>query len=160
MKRTLTAALTATTLLMTTAAVADEDVQKVQVAVDTAAIENLKGAVVWKNVALDLNAAIVERLGDQLDQDGARVMIDIDTVALANSLEEALNIADAKLAGDVNIFVPGMQNDEVYSLSVSAEQASAFYPEGTDSELVTVSSEVFYRAMIDGFADNVASRLN
>lgn len=159
MKRAFTAALTATSLLMSTAAFANTDYESIEVQADTAAIENLEGAVVWKNVAIDLNAALQQSLKGKLEEDGVRVMVDLDTIALANGLEEALNINDAELAGDVKIFVPGMQNDENYTLSVSAEQASPFFPEGTDTAALTVSSEVFYRAMVEGFAENVASRL-
>lgn len=47
-----------------------------------------------------------------------------------------------------------------YILTVSFAQAVAFLPAGTDSATLTWDSPVFYKAMIDAFADAVALSLD
>jgi len=150
-----TAALT----LAATTAIAATNVKEIDVEVDLDAIENIQAAQVWTEVGSDLETAIAERLIGQLDDSGARILIDIDEVQLANSFQQAFGVADSVLVGDVNIKEPGIANNERYTLTVQAEQLVAYFPDGTIQGDLTMGSEVYYTAMVNAFADNVVEKL-
>lgn len=152
---TTTAALT----LMASTALASTSVKKIDVDVDLDAIENAKAVEVWQDVSTDLETAIAKRLVSQLDDDGARIIIDIDEVSLANNFEQAYGFEDAVLQGDVSLRIPGLFNNENYTLTVSSDEIRTYLPETGGTEVPRVDSEVFYQAMIEGFADNVAAKL-
>ncbi|UYV39083.1 hypothetical protein N4R57_08770 [Rhodobacteraceae bacterium D3-12] len=162
----LSAALTST-LALTGAAHADKMMVKdIDVMTDMAAIENAKAAGVWKTVDGTLEEALLARLTDRISDKGAIITIDIDEVSLANNFEIANNLADSTLKGWVKIERTYDEKGEVvelpeelYELSVTALEAKAYYPEGTDMETVKVNSDVFYTAMIAAFADNVVEKL-
>ncbi len=150
---------TAAFTLAASTALAATPVKEIDVEVDLAAIENIQAAQVWTEIGGDLETAIAERIVNQLDDSGARVLIDIDEVQLANSFQQAIGASEAVLVGDVNIKVPGIANNENYTLSVQAEQAKAYFPDGTVMSDLTMSSDAYYTAMVNAFADNVVEKL-
>lgn len=151
--------LTTAAVLFATSALAS-NVQSVEVEADLTAVENTEAASVWKDLSSDLETEIAERLVSKIGEDGASIEIEIDSVELANSLSQAMGVADSKLVGDVEIDAPGLFNKVDYTLTVSGEQAVAYYPDGTQVADLTVGSEVYYNAMLDAFADNVVSKLD
>lgn len=165
----LRAALTSTLALTALTGTAHADkmmVKEIDVMTDMSAIENAKAAGVWKSVDDTLEEAILARLTDRVSDKGAIVMVDIDEVSLANNFEIANNIADSTLKGWVKIDRTFMEKgqqvelpEELYELTVSALEAQAYYPDGTDATTVKVNSDVFYTAMINAFADNVVEKL-
>ena len=160
MKRFALTALIASSITVTAGlASAKVDVEDIRVTIDLNAVENIKAASVWNDLAGDLETAIAAKLIDQISDTGAEVVIDIDEVSLANNFELAANIEEAKLVGDVLLKIPGIANNERYQLTVSANEAKAFYPDGTDAGTVTLESDVFYTAMIERFAENVTAKL-
>ncbi|MCG7621788.1 hypothetical protein [Epibacterium sp. Ofav1-8] len=157
-----TTALVAT---MATAAGASTMVQDIDVDADASALKNSGAVAVWSELETDLETALAAQLVHQLAEEGqtaedaAEIDIEIDTVALASSLQAEMGIADSVLEGDVSVDLPGSQYDQRYTLTVSAEQANVYYPEGTDVTTLNVGSEVFYTAMVDAFATHVAEKL-
>lgn len=151
--------LTTAAVLFATSALAS-NVQSVEVEADLTAVENTEAASVWRDLSSDLETEIAERLVSKIGEDGASIEIEIDSVELANSLSQAMGVADSKLVGDVEIDAPGLFNKVDYTLTVSGEQAVAYYPDGTQVADLTVGSEVYYNAMLDAFADNVVSKLD
>ena len=136
-------------------------ISKVEVKVDTAALENAKAAARWLSISADLNKAIVSRLGDRIDKNGADIKIDIDSVALANSLQAALGTAESKLVGSVKVIHTGGDLEpQHYELTVSFADAGALFPEGTDLTAISTDTQEYYQAMIDAFADHVVAKLN
>ncbi|MBM7069794.1 hypothetical protein [Actibacterium sp. 188UL27-1] len=158
MKR-ITSVLAIAAALSATTAISATEVEEIDVTVDLTALENAEAAGVWTNIASDLENAIAARLVDQLSEDGASITIDIDEVALANSLDKAVGAGEATLQGDVEIRVPGLANNENYTLTVNAEQVQPFVPEGMVVTDLKVEDGAFYDAMIQGFAENVAMKL-
>ena len=158
--RVLSAALATALLSTTVAAFAAVMVEEVEVSVDLDAIQNSKAADHWTAIADDLENAIVSRLTDRVTEDGAKISVDIDEVELANSWQSALNVADSRLAGHVNVT---HQSDNTafdsYDLSVTFEQAGPFFLPGTDLTTLTTDSKVYYDGMIAAFADNVVANL-
>lgn len=155
MKRFATAA--AATLLATSALAANS-VAEIEVEADLTAVQNVEAAKVWTGISEDLEAEIAERLVTRISEDGASIAVDIDEVSLANMFTQTIGSAESTLVGDVEIDAPGLFNKMDYTLSVSAEQAVAYYPAGTTPGDVRVGSEVYYNAMLDAFADNIASK--
>ncbi|WP_299965545.1 hypothetical protein [uncultured Roseobacter sp.] len=152
--------ITATALLLSTGAYAASSVQSVEVEADLTAVQNAEAAQVWGNLSADLEAEIAERLVSRIDDEGATVEVDIDEIELANMFTQTIGTADSKLVGDVEIDAPGLFNKMDYTLTVSAEQAMAYYPSGTTPGEVLVDSQVYYDAMLDAFADNIASKFD
>ncbi|MFP7570196.1 hypothetical protein [Marivita sp. S2033] len=134
-------------------------VSEIDVDMDLTAIETTEAASVWKRLPDDLEAAIAARIADLIDENGAEVNIDIDAVSLANALENSLGIEGSTLEGTINITRSGILNDDDYKLTVAAEDAMVFIPEGTEVGALTIQSDAFYVAMIDAFAKNVEEHL-
>ena len=157
----------ASVMALTGAAMADEmKVKEVEVQTDITAIKNAEAAGVWHNVSDDLEAAILARVVDRIDESGAIVRVEIDEVSLANNFELATGLEDANLRGWVKISRTSIVKEQVvespeelYELTVSAQQAQMHYPEGTDLSTLQIGSEVFYNAMVAAFADNVVEKL-
>ncbi len=157
---------TALVASLATAAGASTLVQEIEVTADVSALQNEKAVAVWSALETDLETAIAAELVNQIAAEGseeaeeaAEIEVEIDTVALASALETEMGIANSVLEGDVKVDLPGTQYDQRYTLTVSAEQARVYYPEGTDMTLLNVDSEVFYTAMVDAFAHHVAEKL-
>lgn len=150
-----------TTSIAATAIATDlTTVAEIEVTTDLDAIQNAEAAAVWANIDSDLAAAIIGRLGDRANPEGADIVIDIDEVSLATSFEQAIGSEEAYLKGDILLRVPGPDNNENYSLTVSSVQAQAYYPDGTVITDLTQGSDVYYRAMLDAFAENVVRNLD
>lgn len=153
MKRMLITAIALTAL--GTAAFAGPYVRDIHVEADLGALENVKAAEVWTNIETDLEKALATRLVDQIDDDGARIEVEMDTVALANSIEQRAGLEQSELTGRVHIKVPGLANNKKYDLRITAEEAAR--PAGTAT--MPITSDAFYTAMIEAFADNIVLKL-
>ncbi|NOE20786.1 hypothetical protein GS634_21865 [Ruegeria atlantica] len=153
---------TALISVMATVAAAQTQVSKIDVVADLSALQTYEAASAWKNLETDLETAIAERLVSQIapeDVEGAEIEIELDEVTLANNFETAIGVGEWKLVGDVDLDMPDASKDENYTLTVSTDQIRTFYPEGTNSDELSVDSDVFYQAVVAAFADNVASKL-
>lgn len=150
----------ACTALTATGAMAAGGVESIEVEADLSAIQNVEAAQVWTNLGADLETEIAERLIGRIDENGASIKVDINEVELANSFTQSLGIADSKLIGDVEIDAPGLLNKVDYTLTVTSEQAIAYYPDGTSAADLTMGSDIYYQAMLDAFADNIASKFD
>lgn len=146
--------------LMATSAIAAGTLSEIEVEADLTAVGNTEAAGVWSGLTADLEQKIAERLATQIGEDGASVVVDIDEISLANLFEQTTGMAESKLVGDVEIDAPGLFNKMDYTLTVTSEQAIAYYPSGTMPGDVSVSSDVYYNAMLDAFADNIASKFD
>lgn len=152
--------LSAMTTMTATAALAASAVATIEVDADLSAIQNVEAAQVWSTLDTDLETEIAERLVGRIDDDGASITVDINEVELANSFTQALGVADSKLIGDVEIDAPGLFNKIDYTLTVTSEQAIAYYPDGTNVADMSMGSEIYYQAMLDAFADNIAAKFD
>lgn len=162
LRRTLSASLFAASLALAAPALAQTMVKDVDVSIDLPAITNPKAAAYWSRVAEDLENAIVARVVDRADPEkGADISVDIDELSLASSFEAAMNLADSRLAGQVNVTSETDNSDyKSFDLAITLDQASLFLPEGTDVAALTVDSPVYYTALINAFADGVVRNLD
>ena len=154
---------TALVTAMATAVSANTMVADIEVTADLTAIENYSAAEAWATLETDLETALAAQLVNQIAdpdaKEAAEIEIEIDSVSLANNFEKSLGVGEWVLKGDVDIDMPDAADDLRYDLTVSADQLNAYYPEGTDMAQVSIDSEVFYNAIIEAFAANVASKL-
>lgn len=161
MKRLLISTTAMVFLAATSALNAASMVKEVEVTADLTAIENPQAATYWTNVADDVKNAIAARLTDRLAEDGVSITIDLSEVELSNSFQEALNLADTKMVGTVNVKPqePGDGGFNSYELTVNINQALAFMPEGTDVAKLSQDSSEYYTSLVNAFADGVVKRL-
>ncbi|MEI4472496.1 hypothetical protein [Frigidibacter sp. MR17.24] len=135
------------------------EVREVEVEIDMSSIKNSEAAKVWSNAAADLQNAIVARVADRAAEDGVRVNVDIDEIALSNAYERALGVGETKLSGRVNV---SSETDNTkfatYDLMVGFDKA--YVPAGTDVAVLTMDSPQYYEAMVNMFADHVVAKLN
>ena len=151
--------LTTAFVFTATTALASMDVKEVDVNVSLDDIENAAATEVWKSVETDLEAAIAARLVSQLSDTGAEISVDLDEVSLASNFENAFGIEDAVLAGQVEVRTPDDGMVENYTLTVMAEDVVRADPDTGDVVAVEISADAIYDAMIAGFADNVATKV-
>lgn len=154
----LSAAVAALTTIAATA-LAQSSVKDITVEADLSAIENYSAGTTWANLSTDLENAVAARLAGRLGEEGADITIKVDTLELANSFEAATDLAESKLSGAVRISNEQPFVNDRYELVVSAGAATAYYPEDAKIETLTVDSAVFYQAMLQAFAENVAQKV-
>ena len=135
-------------------------VRDVQVNADLTVIQDVDAARQWTRLEADLETAIVEQLVGRISEDGLVILINIDSLELANMFETQANIESSALSGDVSFQRDGLLNDTNYQLKVSASQARVFLPEGSNITILNPSSAEFYQAMVTSFAENVVRRLD
>jgi hypothetical protein len=158
--KTLLSAAAVAALMTLPAAATVERVQDVSVTADLTAIQNERAAGYWGTLAEDLQAAILARLTDRLADDGARIIIDIEEVALASAFERSLNLQDAVLVGQVAVTDnTDNANFNAYDLSVSLEGIDGVI---VDGQIIASPFDVpeTYQRLVDIFADQVVARLD
>ncbi|MCV2872646.1 hypothetical protein OEZ71_10105 [Defluviimonas sp. WL0050] len=153
--------LTALILSATAMPVAAETiVREVEVTADMDALQNAEAAERWTHLADDLENEIVANLVGMTGEEGAKVLIDIDEVELANSFQSAMGVADSRLVGDVAVTHDSDNTKfDAYKLTVTFEQAGPFFLPGTDLTAITTDSQEYYDGMIAAFADYVVQKL-
>lgn len=136
----------------------------VEVDVDLDALGTAAAGTRWNDISDDLENALAARLVNSAFLSAnpqTSVIIDINEVSIAGSLEAAAGVAETALEGTVNVTHPSDNTVfDTYDLSVSfADAGPSYIPEGTDMATVTATSDAYYDAMINAFADRVAERL-
>ena len=149
-------------ILLSSVAFAGPDgmVKEIDVTIDLPAVTNPAAALRYGNIAMDLKAAMLARLTDRIAEEGMRVTVDISEVELSNSFQEDLGLGDTRLVGAVKV---SDENDnshfDAYELTVNVEKLRTYYPAELDLTTLTASSDAYYTAMVDAFADGVVERL-
>lgn len=152
--------LTAIVLAAAAPVAAETIVRDVEVTADMDALQNTEAAERWTHLADDLENAIVARLVGKTGEEGAKILVDIDEVELANTLESATGVADSHLVGDVAVTHDSNNTKfDNYKLTVTFEQAGPFFLPGTDLTTITSDSQEYYDGMITAFADHVVQNL-
>ena len=154
----------ALSLLAAPSFAADMKVKAVEVSTDIGAIQNEQAAKYWGNLKPDLEAAIAARVADRAtvgqSEEGVVISVDLNEVELSNTFQNITNLANTKLEGNVNVFDKDNTALRSFTLTVNVEQASAFFPAGTDLGALTLDTPVYYQAMINAFADGVVQRID
>ena len=153
----------ALSLLLSTAAFAQESdrIKEITVEMDLTAIVNPEAAKRFGTLATDLQGAIAARLADRIGEEGRKLSVDISEAELSNAFTGPMGIAESKLVGLVHVTD---ENDathfNTYTLTVTIDQARAFFPPETDEATLTASSDAYYVSLISAFAEAVAVRID
>lgn len=161
MKKTLIA-LAATTILAGTA-LADTlpTVKDIDVTVDMSTVTNAKAAEYWSKLEADLEGAILGKLVNQTDEkDGAKIVVDISEVELADGFTETMGLENSVLKGMVHE-THDRDNSRFnsYELTVNYDLAAPILGEGFNPNASAEDSQRAYMAMVDVFADQVVKNL-
>ncbi|MDM7931091.1 hypothetical protein [Tabrizicola sp.] len=149
-------------ILLATGAQAKEDkIKDIKVEMDLAAIVNPLAAERLGTLATDLQGAIAARLADRVAEEGKVLTVDISEAELSNAFTDAAGLAETKLVGLVHVTDENdNSNFNSYQLTVTVDQARAFFPADTDEASLTASSDAYYTSLITAFADAVAVRID
>lgn len=135
--------------------------KEIVVEMDLEAIVNPEAAAHYGTLATDLQGAIAARLVDRVADEGDTLTVDISEAELSNGFTDAVGLAETKLVGEVKIAGKATNAlDNVFTLTVTIDRVRVFFPSGMDEATLTVSSEVYYTALIAAFADAVAVRID
>lgn len=138
-----------------------DKIKEIKVEMDLTAIVNPAAALRLGTLATDLQGAIAARLVDRIGEEGRVVSVDISEAELSNSFTEVAGLADTMLVGVVHVTDENDNtNFNTYTLTVTIEQARAFFPADLDEATLTASSDAYYTSLISAFADAVAVRID
>ncbi|WP_281859256.1 hypothetical protein [Litoreibacter halocynthiae] len=150
----------AAALLMSSSAFAETSVSSVDVTVDLTAIKNESAAAYYTSIEEDLETAIVAKLTDQLSDDGASVVVDIDELSLANSFQSILGLEESELAGSVSVNnLNDNSQHQAYELTVSYLPAPIVFDPGEDIVIIRRDTTDYYIQMVDTFAEHLTEKL-
>ncbi|MCU0828154.1 MAG: hypothetical protein MUE52_12285 [Tabrizicola sp.] len=153
----------AQSLVFATAAFAQNSdrIKEITVDMDMTAIVNPEAAKRFGTLATDLQGAIAARLADRIGEEGRELTVDISEAELSDAFTGAMGLAESKLVGLVHVTD---ENDNThfntYKLTVTIDQARAFFPPETDEATLTASSDAYYVSLISAFAEAVAVRID
>ncbi|MEM5519223.1 hypothetical protein [Sulfitobacter sp. AS59] len=154
-------ATTVSLAALSTAAVASEDIifSEINVTAVMGAAENANALDVFPEIVTDLEQAIATRVSTGSDASLPTIKIDIRQISLngnpmLTSLEGFNEISGIVAITDDNNSI-GAQS---FAVNIAAYPADQIVPEGFVA--VPPSQDDFYDAMIEGFADTVAQRIN
>ena len=139
---------------------APEPVSDVRVAVDLGAVTNTAAAQRFATLDTDLKNALMTRLVDRIGPDGLKIEIDISEVELSNFYQEAVNAADTRLVGQVNVSHLTDNTDFAsYELAVGVNDVTPITSASAEQLTPAESTDRYYSALINAFADAVVKRL-
>ncbi|HMO07010.1 MAG TPA: hypothetical protein PKD10_05100 [Paracoccaceae bacterium] len=155
------AAAVAFTLPQTAAAITSvETVSQIEVTGDLTAIQDERAAAYWGTIKPDLEAAIAARLADKLGEDGAEIRVDVRAVELATAFQQATDLGNAALTGQVFVKFPDEpQRDRTFELRVTLGATRVVSADGTEITFTTIDTPEAYQALVDGFAESLASNI-
>ncbi len=160
MKRLLIPSILASLFIAAASFAATDMVSSVDVSIDLPAVTNKAAALRYTHISDDLKNAIMSRLVDRLADEGMKVGVDISEVELSNSFSETIGSADTHLQGIVSITdVKDNSNFKSYTLTVDVNLAKTYFPATVDMTTLSASSDEYYQAMIQAFAQSVVDRL-
>ncbi len=135
-------------------------VSNIAVTIDLPAVTNKAAAVRFTHIADDLKNAVTALLVNRISPEGETIGIDLSEVELSNSYTETIGTADTRLVGIVSITDPkDNSNYRNYTLTVDVNQARTFLPATVDMTTLTASSDAYYNALIQAFAQAVIDKL-
>ena len=152
-------AVAATLAMAGSLAASETPVEKVDVAFDVQAVESETAATFWADLEGDLEAAILAKVADRIEDHGSEISIDIDEFDMSNNFQGAIGV-DSVLTASIEV-----RNEEdpskngFFDLRVSVDEAAKLIRGQSGAEIVTHDRDDVYQAMVETFADGVVKRL-
>lgn len=157
MKMSLAAATLA--LMGTSALAADRMFNEINVTADLTVIEDSTAAAFWNTLEADLEANLLERLADQIAEDGAKLVVDVTSFSAAEPLAPFV-VENAALAARVHVIdLENNANFDSFELMVSLEGMTVTNEDGEVMVIANLPADVIYTTLVESFADNIAARV-
>lgn len=150
----------ATTAFTSTASANMVAVEEVDVTFDIEAIESKPAAAFWADIEGDLETAILERVTDSIEEEGAEIIVDISELDISNTFQSALG-ADSTLNASIAIKSEVDPTIETFYDAVVRVEDVAEFVRNDDggTTIVGEDADAVYALMIDALAENVVSNL-
>ncbi|QUS36022.1 hypothetical protein [Falsirhodobacter algicola] len=142
---------------------AQERFDEINVGVDLNQVTSPEAAARYANISDDL----VKAIGDALSvtpagtaDGGAKIVVDLDEVALAAPFVGTPGASTSAMAGTVAVEDQGdIGSQRKFDLTVTMDQIMPYMPENTDMTVIEPSSDAVYQALLQTFAAAVVSNL-
>lgn len=146
-------------LMGTTALASDLTFYEVDVSADLTVIEDAEAAAFWNTLETDLESRLLSLLADQIAEEGARLVVNVESFAIDEPLAPFV-IENAALSGRVHVIdLNNNANFESFELSVRLEGMTAQTDDGTVVAMAELPADVIYTTLVDSFAENIATRV-
>lgn len=155
--------LTGTALALSACAATEPDtlqISEISVSTDLSAIQSREAVSYWQGLGADLETALAREFSGQIAPTGQRILIDIDELSLSSAFEPGATVQETRLSGQVILEERPGAAEAVYTVTASSSDIVPYLP--ADSNIVTISptSDAYYRAVVQAFAEGVAETLN
>ena len=148
----------AATLLASQVWAAEPTVKELTVTTDYTSLEETNAKSYYPDLSGDLLEAILERVPLTDETEGYDVNVTLQSVSLDGDTMLPDSAEFNQMEGTVSLISPLTDaNTESYKVQIKAETADSAIPAGYIG--VAPSTGDFYRAMIEGFADEVADQM-
>lgn len=148
-------------LLSTTSLASALDVAEVDVTAELTALQNPQAAAFWADLETDLEAAILSQLVDQITDDGARLVVNIEGFGIGDEADLPFTVEDAALSGRIHVIdLTNNANFQTFELNVSIQGMSVTDTEGEPVMVAQMPPEWTYETLITAFAEGVVERLD
>lgn len=148
-------------LLGTTSLAHAVQISEVDVSADLTTIEDARAAEFWNTLEADLESAVLSRIAERISEDGARLVLNIESFAIEDAPESGFTIDAAALIGRVHVIdLNNNANFDSYELSVSLQGMSVTDESGAAMVVADMPDEMAYQTLVEAFADHVAQRLD
>lgn len=145
-------------LMSTTAMARDIMFNEVDVTADLTVIEDAEAAAFWNTLETDLEARLLALLADHIAEDGARLVVNVESFAVEEPLAP-FTIENAALSGRVHVVdLNNNANFESFELSVRIEGMTVQNADGADILAIELDPDAIYTTLVDNFAENIAER--
>lgn len=156
--------LVAGAALVLTACAASEpetlQISEISVNTDLSAIQSREAVLYWQGLGADLETALAAEFAGQISETGQRILVDVDELSLASAFQPGATVQETVLSGQVILEERPGAAEAVYNVTASSSDVVPYLP--ADSNVVTVSptSDEYYAAVVQAFAQGVAEALN
>lgn len=147
-------------LMGTTSLASALDISEVDVSADLTTIENPQAAEFWNTLEADLESAILVLVADEIVDEGARVVVNIESFSINDAADTTFSMENAALIGRIHVI--NLENNAEFNsfeLSVSIEGMTVTDESGTPVIVAQMEPEMVYETLVSSFAENVVERL-
>lgn len=147
-------------LLGTTSLAHAVEISEVDVTADLTTIEDTRAAEFWNTLEADLEAAVLSRISENITEDGARLVVDIESFAIDDAPASGFTVDSAALNGRIHVIdLNNNANFDSYELSVSLQGLSVTDESGAPMVIAEMPEDMAYQTLVEAFAGHVADRL-
>ena len=131
----------------------------VTVEADLPSVGSQQAVAYWKNLGADLETAIAGEFVGNIDPTGKRIDVDVDEISLNSPFTAGATAETARLSGLVTLYNPDGTKAGAYNVTATSQDIAPYLPPGSTETTVPPNSDVYYRAIVQAFAQGTANTL-